>query len=318
MNLLIHHWDTDGICSAALLVESLKDEEFENISLFPGIFEFDGRIRGHIAEAERIYIVDVNMVDEAEVIVKPLYFFDHHIQRRIENENATHVNPLLEGKPAPSASYVVSDYFNHWGWQSAIGAVGDLGRGAFQFDWVRKLLDRHGLSENQALHLARLINSPSMVCDLDGVEGAVERITHSDPLELLNDDEWTNNLDLLESEIAEIVERAEDKGDFVYARYSSRYNVTSIVARRLVWDLKFPIAIVVNEDYNGHAQIYIRVDKALADRLGIADLIRRLKSLGFNAGGKSDVLGIICAKTRLDEALSIVGDHFGWLLWWKE
>ncbi|AIY90190.1 single-stranded-DNA-specific exonuclease RecJ family protein [Geoglobus acetivorans] len=314
MNLLIHHWDTDGICSAALLMESLKDEEFENLSLFPGIFEFDGRIKGRIAEAERIYIVDVNMVDEAELIEKPLYFFDHHIQRRIENENAMHVNPLLEGKPAPSASYVVSDYFNHWSWKSAIGAVGDLGRGALGFDWVGKMLDRYGLSENQALHLAKLINSPSMVCDLDGVERAVEKIIHSEPVELLNDDEWANNLTLLESEIAEIVERAEDKGDFVYVRYSSGYNVTSIVARRLVWNLKFPIAIVVNEDFHGHAQVYVRVDKALANRFGIADLIRKLKSFGFNAGGKSDVLGIICAKARLDEALSIVGGHFGWLL----
>jgi len=28
--LIIHHWDTDGICSAKLLIEYLKDKQIDN------------------------------------------------------------------------------------------------------------------------------------------------------------------------------------------------------------------------------------------------------------------------------------------------
>jgi len=42
--LLIHHWDTDGICSARLILESLRDKEIINVTpkignyyLFPNI-----------------------------------------------------------------------------------------------------------------------------------------------------------------------------------------------------------------------------------------------------------------------------------------
>lgn len=109
MNLIIHHWDTDGICSASLILEAVDNSE--NITLPPGIFKFDERIWNAVKEAERVYVVDVNLPSEVERIEKPVVFLDHHIQSKIEKKNVVHVNPIFEGKQAPSASYVVSSFF---------------------------------------------------------------------------------------------------------------------------------------------------------------------------------------------------------------
>ncbi len=313
MNVIVHHWDADGICSAAILVNVLekRGEDFKNVSLFPGIFKFDERIWKRIEAAKTVYVVDVNMVDEVEKIGKPVVFLDHHIQRRIEKKSVTHVNPLIEGRYVPSASYVVSEFFNQWSWLSAIGAVGDLGKSAFEFDWLRRVLDEYNLSESEALRLAELVNSPSLVCDLEGVERAVYKVADSDPKELLRDDEWNDNLKAVEKEVAKIVERAENFEKFAIARFSSKYNVTSIVARRLVWDMKFELAVVINEDYHGYSQVYVRVGKGSEVKYGIGDLIRKLRALKFNAGGKEEVLGILCERDRLEEALRVVGGHLG-------
>lgn len=46
MRLILHHWDTDGIASAALLVRALSLEEFTNMTAQIGEFNFDERIWG--------------------------------------------------------------------------------------------------------------------------------------------------------------------------------------------------------------------------------------------------------------------------------
>ncbi len=66
MNLIIHHWDTDGITSAALLIKALELDEFRNMSPPIGEFRFDDRIRKAIEHAERVYILDLNLPYDVE------------------------------------------------------------------------------------------------------------------------------------------------------------------------------------------------------------------------------------------------------------
>jgi len=78
--LIVHHWDTDGVTSAALVVKALGLEDFTNLSPPIGEFRFDGRIRKAIEKAEKLYILDLNLPHEVEGIEKEIIFIDHHIQ----------------------------------------------------------------------------------------------------------------------------------------------------------------------------------------------------------------------------------------------
>ena len=313
MNLIIHHWDTDGICSASLILEVVDNTE--NITLLPGIFKFDERVWNAVNRAEKVYVVDVNLPKEVERIEKPVVFLDHHIQNKIEKKNVIHVNPIFEGKQAPSASYVVSSFFSHWDWRSALGAVGDVGRRAFRFDWVLKILKKYELSEKEALRLAELINSPSLLFDRRGVEEAVEKVANNDPKYLLEDDEWNKNVERIEQEITRILKNVRENGKFSLAKFSSDYNIASIIARKLVWDSNSEVAVVVNENYHGFSQLYVRVKEDRAKLYKIEELIKKLKSKNLNAGGKKDVLGVICEREKLGEVVKVIEDHFGESLW---
>jgi single-stranded DNA-specific DHH superfamily exonuclease len=85
--LIIHHWDTDGICSAAKLIKILKPEKYTNLSPPIGEFKFDERIYQAIEEHDEIYVVDLNLPDFVENVNKKVTFIDHHHQEQIENEN---------------------------------------------------------------------------------------------------------------------------------------------------------------------------------------------------------------------------------------
>jgi len=85
-----------------------------------------------------------------------------------------------------------------------------------------------------------------------------------------------------------------------------------------VWDLNYDAALVVNRDYHGYAQLYLRVKSDLAERFRINDLIERLKRFNFNAGGKKEVVGVICEPDSLDSVIEVIGAHLGWEKWLRE
>lgn len=160
--LIIHHWDTDGICSAAKIVKALGPRTFVNISPVIGEFSFDSRITEAMEEHEEVFIVDLNLPGELDNVKKKVTFIDHHIQERIGNDLVEHVNPLLEGRnPAdyPSCSVVISEHFDDWDLLSALGAVGDIGERALKDPRLEHQLDLAGLTVEQAKRIVTLIDT---------------------------------------------------------------------------------------------------------------------------------------------------------------
>jgi len=323
MNLILHHWDTDGICSAAIIASVLEErgEKWTNASPLPGVFELDERIWEMADKAVRVFVTDLNMPESVEKLGDQVVFFDHHLQQKIGRKNVEHVNPVLNGSSHdsyPSATWVVSEYFGRWDHLSALGVVGDSGQKAFSMGRVEELLEKVGLDWRDALRLAALIDSPSAVGDRKAVEDAVWRVKDADPSELLNDAWWNDNLRKADSEISRVIESIQVKDDIAYTEFSSNYNIISKVARKLVWDLNYDAALVVNRDYHGYAQLYLRVKSDLAERFRINDLIERLKRFNFNAGGKKEVVGVICEPDSLDSVIEVIGAHLGWEKWLRE
>ena len=107
--IIIHHWDTDGICSAAMLYK----EGFDNITPKIGNYFLEDEEIEKIKDGkyDEIWIVDVALNEKTMrklVDITKVKVFDHHLTRKVEG--VEYVNPIIEGKNEeeyPSASWVV-------------------------------------------------------------------------------------------------------------------------------------------------------------------------------------------------------------------
>jgi len=310
--LVIHHWDTDGITSAALTIKALGLDDFINIVPPIGEFRFDGRIKKHIEEAEKVYILDLNLPQEVEDVEKDTVFIDHHLQKKIKNPKVRQVNPILErmnGKEFPSASFVVSNHFSLWNSWSSLGAVGDIGNKAFEIPKTLELLKTEGLTKNEALKLVQLIDSNYITMDRSAAEKAVELVLNRPLKELLEYEPWIKNLEEIERTIKDVLSGIEVKNDIAFIEYSSPFNIISKIARKAVWEMGYNGAVVLNRSFHEKAQLYFRISPDLKEKIDMEGIIQILKNRGFNAGGKSEVLGIIFEKNRIDEVLGIINGY---------
>ncbi|WP_297065430.1 DHH family phosphoesterase [Thermococcus sp.] len=311
MNLIIHHWDTDGITSAALLVKALELDGFTNMTAPIGEFRFDERIWNAIEKADRLYVLDFNVPNEVEGVRIPTLFIDHHNQGRIKNPLVEQVNPSLEGKYYPSCSLVVSEHFGIWNAWSALGVVGDIGEKAFELDVVNGSLKKEGLSQEEALRLVELMDSNYIAMDRSAVEEAVRVLLENDVRDLLEYEPWVKRAEAIRRAIEKALSSAEERNGFAFVEFESPFNIISKVARKLVWELNYRGAIVVNENFHGKAQIYFRISPEEAERINMNEVIARLKALGTNSGGKREVIGCVCERDKINDALRIIEEYRG-------
>ncbi len=312
MNLIVHHWDTDGITSTALLVKALELEDFTNMTSPIGEFRFDERIWSSIEKAEKLYVLDFNVPGEVEKVKVPTLFIDHHSQPRIKNPLVEHVNPSLEGRYYPSCSLIVSERFNTFNAWTALGAVGDIGEKAFELKWVKELLRPENLSREDALRLVELIDSNYITLDRKAIEEAVCTLLNSEIRELLEYEPWIKKDDVIKEAIKIAISSVEERDGFALVRFESPFNIISKVARKLVWEMNYRGAVVINEDFHGRAQLYFRVSPEEAGEIDMKALIERVKETGANAGGKREVLGCVCEREKVDEVLKIIENELGW------
>ncbi|GAB6101038.1 DHH family phosphoesterase [Thermococcus atlanticus] len=309
MHLIVHHWDTDGVTSSALLVRALDLGEFTNMTAPIGEFRFDERIWETVEKAERLYVLDFNVPGEVEKVKVPTLFIDHHTQPRIGNPLVEQINPSLEGEYYPSCSLVVSEHFGIWNAWSALGVVGDIGEKAFELDRVRKLLDREGISQGEARSLVELIDSNYIAMEREAVEKAVEVLLSRDLKELLEYEPWVKKAKAIREGIEGAVSNAEERNGFAIVHFESPFNVISKVARKLVWELGYRGAVVINGNFHGKGQVYFRISAKEAERIKVAEIIERLKSLGANAGGKREVLGCVCERDKIWDVMAIIEEY---------
>ncbi|KUH34455.1 DHH family protein [Thermococcus celericrescens] len=311
MHLIIHHWDTDGITSAALLVRALEMEGFTNMTAPIGEFRFDERIWNAIEKADRLYVLDFNVPNEVEKVKVPTLFIDHHTQPRIKNPLVEQINPSLGGKYLPANSLVVSEHFGIWNAWSALGAVGDVGEKAFELEIIRKLLGREGISREEALRLVELIDSNYITMDREAVEEAVEALLSHPIKELLEYEPWVKKTEAIREAIDGAVSGVEERNGFAIVHFESPFNIISKVARKLVWELGYRGAVVINGNFHGKAQVYFRISPEEAQRIDMAGVIARVKALGTNSGGKREVLGCICERDKIGDVLTIINEYLG-------
>ncbi len=309
--LIIHHWDADGVCSAALIASLLEylGEDWQNAIPRIGFFKFDKVIFKKIEKVDDVFVVDLNVPDEIKKIDKKVTFIDHHIQDRIDKENVEYINPIVEGKSEkdyPSTTWIISDHFSIWNYLSVIGVLGDVGTIAFEWKIGKKmveLLRDAGLSKRDALKLTSLIDSNYIAMDKKCVEESVKALLESNPIDLLENELWLKNKSIVEKEIWKILSNIESLKDIAILKFKSDMNVISKASRRVVGAMGYKTVIAINKDFYGYSQVYLRTK---SEEIDIPIIIRELRNRGFNAGGKRDVLGVMCQKRDLDNVLSVI------------
>ena len=127
--VLIHHWDTDGICSARLLLEKLSKNVVNKTPVLGNYFLTEEELTSY-ASYDFVIVADMALPEEnikrlakhAKVLI-----FDHHLQQPIPG--VVHHNPIGKGQDPllyPSASWIVNDFLgNPVNVFALLGIVGD-------------------------------------------------------------------------------------------------------------------------------------------------------------------------------------------------
>ncbi|HEC95549.1 MAG TPA: hypothetical protein ENI50_00825, partial [Euryarchaeota archaeon] len=102
--MIIHHWDTDGICSAALLKNIIERELF-----VPKDFFLNDEEKEYIKKRNpaKIYLVDIALPNKDIDFLKnvsELYVFDHH--KRKEREKNFYID-----EDSPSTSLIIKQHY---------------------------------------------------------------------------------------------------------------------------------------------------------------------------------------------------------------
>ena len=313
--LIIHHWDTDGLCSTAMILEQLEDRKAETWTPPLGTFYM---MQEHIDFAkgfDNIIICDMalpaqnvrEVAESANVIM-----FDHHHQDLIEG--ITHINPVAHGASGsdyPSNTWVIKEKLGlPLRLHVLLGFIGDREQKIKDNPpfWAvtQEYMKDNNVSFEELLELVYRIDSSYKVGDRDSVAEAPHLLREYKTREdILGNQKWKKNLEDLELKLEKVLaEPPEMVKGVQLKRLDTPFAIISQVTRRLAWDSGKDTVVVNTGFFEDQDQLYSR-----SQTVDYHDLISRAKELGFNAGGKKDVIGAITPKNETERFLKETLDY---------
>jgi single-stranded DNA-specific DHH superfamily exonuclease len=315
--LLIHHWDTDGICSARLLLEHLSDKDVENKMPALGNYYLTEKELDEYSNFDFVIIADMNLPEDnilrlarkAKVII-----FDHHLGNEIKQ--VFHHNPVIKGENPdkyPSASWIINEFLGRdVDLFTLLGVVGDheqkIKNNKMFYEKVLKFCKNNNLNFDNMLKMVYLLDSNYKLGDKKAVEKAPHLLlTHASPDDILNNKKWNVNLTKLNDEITKQLEKPADKiNGTILKKINTPYNIISTVTRKIAWESGKNTLVINTGFFDDMDQIYVRSNKN-----NLEPMIRRWKSLGFKCGGKKEVFGAIVPKDKTDSFVQELLDFLG-------
>ena len=306
--LIIHHWDTDGICSAYLLMKHLSDKDIINKSPEIGNYYLTEKELDSYSKYDFIIIADMNFPEDnilklakkAKVMI-----FDHHLGKEIKQ--IMHHNPVIKGKNPdeyPSASWIVNDYLgNDINLFALLGIVGDheqkIENNKLFFKMITDFCNNNNLSFDSILKMCYLLDSNYKIGDKTAVEQAPHLLLSGESAEyILENSQWNENYTKLNEEIIKQLEIPHDEiNGTILKKINTNYNIISTITRKVAWDSGKNTLVINTGFFDDKDQIYMRSKK------NAEPMIKRGKELGFKCGGKREVLGAIVPKDKTDSFL---------------
>lgn len=302
--LIIHHWDTDGICSTHLLLEHLIGKKIKNKTPELGNYYLTEDELKNYSKYDFIILVDMSLpiknilklAENANVMI-----FDHHLGKEIEE--VFHHNPVIKGDNPdkyPSASWIINDYLgNKINLYALLGVVGDHEQKIINnTEFYKKITDfckENKLEFDDMLKMVYLMDSNYKIGDKPAVEQAPHLLKNNSAEQILNNKKWNKNLTILDEEIKKIINTPSDEIDgIIFKKISTQYNIISTITRKIAWETGKNTIVVNTGFFDDRDQIYMRSSK------NAEPIIQRGKLLGYRCGGKKEVLGAIVPKDKTD------------------
>ncbi len=314
-NLVIHHWDTDGICSATILLKNLDGRAKTVTPRIGNYFLTDDEIEEY-STYKKIYIVDIalpeNNVERLTSNAK-VTIFDHHSQKPMKGID--HINPVAYGasqEDFPSATWVLKEYFNkEEDLLVILGIVGDnehkIKDNKRFHDIVQRFCKRQSIDFDELIQAVYLIDSNYKLGDREKVERLPKIIGKMDIEEILANEEWNNNIKKLNEEIERIMNDMKSirrKDSMLLADINTPYNIISTITRKIAWSTGENVIVINRGFFEDRDQIYVRSSKNLNNLIG------KIKQQGYNAGGKESVMGSIVPKDKTGEVIDSITKFF--------
>jgi single-stranded DNA-specific DHH superfamily exonuclease len=328
--MVLHHWDADGISSACMAIEAVRDASpgaaVRSTAPTIGRWGLDAAEVGELRSwgPELLVIVDLalgarDLASIVEGVGAPAVMVDHHRASPASHPRVEYHNPLAEGLPeaqAPSCTWVIMGLQGRpLDLLCALGVLGDRGRGVVDEPvWadLGPFLEREGWAPDELHRLVELLDAPAKTRDRDRVNAAVGALLEGmgEPRRLLERPEWT----ACAAEVERVLERQlaigpeRVVGSTLVKTIDTPYLVVSAAARRLARTRGLRAVVVANVGFSGtEAQLYVR---GRGD-IDLSPLIGQLAGRGLSAGGKRDVVGAVVPKEALDGVTEVVMGFVG-------
>jgi len=311
--LLIHHWDTDGICSAKLMMEKLEDKIVTNKTPQLGNYYLTDEELKEYSKYDFVIVVDMNLPEEhintlaetAKVLI-----FDHHLGK--ENKKVFHNNPIIKGENPdeyPSASWIVNDYLqNPINLYAILGIVGDheqkIKNNPKFWQIIQNFCEENNLTFEDLHKMAYLLDTNYKTGEKTAVEKAPHILLENGKAEdILNNKTWNENFENLEKEMEKQLNMPDDEiNGTLLKRINTTYNIISTVTRKVAWSSGKNTVVINTGFFDDRDQIYMRSNK------NAEPMIMRGKELGFKCGGKKEVLGAIVPKNKTNSFVNEIID----------
>lgn len=312
--IVIHHWDTDGICSAAIIFEYLGKEIDTHVPQIGNYYLTAEEVSSISDRGYDLIIIADMAIPEANILQlkkgsgAEIYIFDHHLQDIIEG--VTHHNPVSMGEPVekyPSCSWVLSKYLNRGiDLLSILGVVGDnekkIRNNQLIFSEIENYLETSDLTFEDLLAMVELIDSNYKIGSREKAQNAVSflRENRLSPRSILDNKEWHQNIEKLNQEIAYQGNMPVSSiGEISIQEINTKYNIISTLTRQLAWNSGSKVSIVINKGFfNGEDQVYIRSG---SPDIVLKPLIDLAVEKGYSAGGKKEVVGVVLPKKNNED-----------------
>lgn len=303
--LLIHHWDTDGICSARLILAHLPDKNITNKTPKLGNYFLTDEELKEYSKYDFIIVIDMSL--PADNILKlaensKVMIFDHHLGAEIKQ--VFHNNPVIKGENPdeyPSASWIVNNYLgNPVNLFALLGIVGDHEQKIKNNNTFYKILNDYCKNNNitfdDMLKMVYLLDSNYKLGDKKSVEEAPNiLLQNSSHNYILENSKWNQNLTKLNEELNTQLEKpANEINGIIFKKINTAYNIISTITRKVAWSSGKNTIVINTGFFDDKDQIYVRSKK------NIEPMIKRGKDLGFKCGGKKEVLGAIVPKDKTE------------------
>ncbi|MDH7517872.1 MAG: DHH family phosphoesterase [Candidatus Thermoplasmatota archaeon] len=303
--LMVHHWDTDGICSARLLLEKLSNKKIENKTPILGNYFLTDKELKNYSKYDFIIVVDMSLPEDniKKLAEKSkILIFDHHLGSEIRE--VFHHNPVVKGgnpDEYPSASWIINKFLgNDVNLFALLGVVGDheqrIKNNKLFYEIITDFCQKNNLSFDNMLKIVYLLDSNYKLGDKKAVEKAPHLLlTYNDADEILKNEKWNKNLITLNDEIEKQIEKpSKEIQGMILKKINTKYNIISTVTRKIAWDTGKDTIVINTGFFDDKDQIYVRSNKNLEP------LIEQGKSLGYKCGGKKEVFGVITPKDKTD------------------